>query len=1114
LCGDERAQSIQIGAVLLFAALLIAFSTYQAFLVPDQNEQVEFDHNQQVQSQLQQFHSAVVSSPGTTSDASVVVQLGTQYPARLVAVNPGSPSGSLYTEATTNDDVNVSVANASADGEIGDFWNGSRYNYSTGYLVYSPNYNEYSAAPDTVYDSSVLYNRFRSGNVTLTNQSIVDGKQISLVAINGTYSTATSGAVSVSVDRRSSSTNTVEITNRSADSNVTLWIPTTLSKDTWESELLDGQFVDQGGHVRRDGLKMVTLPDATGDLLRIELEPGVDYQLRMTKVGIGTRVTDEGGAYLTDVEGEDATVSEGSSRRIVVEVRDRYNNPVSGETVNASASSGSVSFVTDDESDADGQVAMTYSAPANIEDESTRNDAVNVSITEPTGSLNDADFDPNGTANVTFDVTIENTDGSGLGSGTGSGSGTGAYSVAWERPPFGDSIEPVQLNFSTKPDVRNAQSNGTALLVRATDSGDPVALANVDYGLGSPANATFDPSEGETNVTGYNGTTIVRKQDGTTKIYAATGGASASTTVTVDRLLNESFEDDEGTLLSNGWYYNNSENDDGAGGIRQEGNNAPAGDRVAYINGDGGAASGPRGVEMNYTVNTSRYDSLTLTYVAREEDGGPEFDEDLGVQYQASDGNWVTIDTIESVVGDPSDQNVQYTSPQGFYYRRISLVGIDNASHDDFKIRFNQSDTTGDDEWQVDAVDLVGVNESTESDVNQEPQVHFRVESQSGLDVIVDANRSDDPDGDITNYEWGFGDGTTGNSKQVSHPYASGGTYTITLTVTDEGGATNSTTQTISVSSGSPTSNAVISAFQPNPNQLSDTEGEFIRVYFPPSIDTSNWVIRDQDSGGTKTIGQDLDGEIYFARDEAAFESQWGLADSQVYNMDIPLNDNGEHIELVDSSGNVVDEVGYNGNTHQTSNGWYIDNVNNGDVAYRAKDGSGSYVDTDSASDWSIEDETNFGFRTSYNAGLTTTGSNSAVQFDVENIGGSELTVDSVRVESQMGSGNDDIWAGNNPVEIELSGGTQTGEANAKGNAGNAFTADNTTITLDQNAVVSSGTSVTVRSGDFGASSTSPPSFNEYDFNGLERVTSDNWDVKVTIEFQSGGEASYYFRET
>ncbi|MFC6976212.1 hypothetical protein ACFQL1_18425 [Halomicroarcula sp. GCM10025709] len=62
--GDERSQSIQVGAVLLFAVLIIAFSTYQAFVVPDQNRQIEFNHNQEVQQQLQDLRNAIVSMPG------------------------------------------------------------------------------------------------------------------------------------------------------------------------------------------------------------------------------------------------------------------------------------------------------------------------------------------------------------------------------------------------------------------------------------------------------------------------------------------------------------------------------------------------------------------------------------------------------------------------------------------------------------------------------------------------------------------------------------------------------------------------------------------------------------------------------------------------------------------------------------------------------------------------------------------------------------------------------------------------------------------------------------------------------------------------------------------
>jgi len=58
---------------------------------------------------------------------------------------------------------------------------------------------------------------------------------------------------------------------------------------------------------------------------------------------------------------------------------------------------------------------------------------------------------------------------------------------------------------------------------------------------------------------------------------------------------------------------------------------------------------------------------------------------------------------------------------------------------------------------------------------------------------------STDPDGTITSYAWNFGDGTTGSGATVSKIYTSGGTRTITLTVTDNGGATDSEVRTITL---------------------------------------------------------------------------------------------------------------------------------------------------------------------------------------------------------------------------------------------------------------------------------------------------------------------------
>ncbi|MHC1578017.1 MAG: carboxypeptidase regulatory-like domain-containing protein, partial [Candidatus Methanospirareceae archaeon] len=75
--------------------------------------------------------------------------------------------------------------------------------------------------------------------------------------------------------------------------------------------------------------------------------------------------------------------------------------------------------------------------------------------------------------------------------------------------------------------------------------------------------------------------------------------------------------------------------------------------------------------------------------------------------------------------------------------------------------------------------------------------------------VTFDASSSYDPDGgSLTNYEWEFGDGngtgTNATGERATHSYGSAGNYTVNLTVTDDEGAKNSTTKTVTVS-GKPT---------------------------------------------------------------------------------------------------------------------------------------------------------------------------------------------------------------------------------------------------------------------------------------------------------------------
>jgi subtilisin len=74
---------------------------------------------------------------------------------------------------------------------------------------------------------------------------------------------------------------------------------------------------------------------------------------------------------------------------------------------------------------------------------------------------------------------------------------------------------------------------------------------------------------------------------------------------------------------------------------------------------------------------------------------------------------------------------------------------------------------------------------------NVAPTAEFSVNCQD-LTCTFDASGSSDSDGTITDYLWDFGDGGTGSGTSVSHEYSSAGTFTVSLIVTDDDGATDS----------------------------------------------------------------------------------------------------------------------------------------------------------------------------------------------------------------------------------------------------------------------------------------------------------------------------------
>ncbi|GAA0676013.1 carboxypeptidase regulatory-like domain-containing protein [Natronoarchaeum mannanilyticum] len=440
--GDERAVVIQIGAVLLLAALVIAMSGYQATVVPDQNNEIEFNHNQDVQGQMQELRNGIVSAPGGGSGASVRVDLGVRYPSRTFFVNPSPATGTLRTVGTTDGNVNITVDNAAASGETGQFWDGDARSFNTGALAYEPKYSEYDDAPTTIYEQSLLYNRFDDANITISEQSMVDGRQINLVALNGSLSESGTDSTSVSVRPVSTSRNAVAVEGDGSDP-INVTVPTRLDNATW-SDALEAEYASNGGNIV--GQYYEDIPGESYALLTIELDGSKTYELRMAKVGVGSDVS-EGAEdlYLTDVEGGGSVDTDGT-KRVTVEVRDRYNNPVSGEQVNLTVDGDgeldngttTAQFVTGT-SDSAGRVTVTYEAPGS----------------ETTDTVT-ADIDATPTASEEVEFTMD------VAAGGGGGGGGSSAPADLEVTAMSPVSDPIKRGETLKIDAKITNNGGSS----------------------------------------------------------------------------------------------------------------------------------------------------------------------------------------------------------------------------------------------------------------------------------------------------------------------------------------------------------------------------------------------------------------------------------------------------------------------------------------------------------------------------------------------------------------------------------------------------------------------------------------------------------------------------
>ena len=97
-------------------------------------------------------------------------------------------------------------------------------------------------------------------------------------------------------------------------------------------------------------------------------------------------------------------------------------------------------------------------------------------------------------------------------------------------------------------------------------------------------------------------------------------------------------------------------------------------------------------------------------------------------------------------------------------------------------------------------VNIVKEDEQKE-DINVSPTASpgGPYDATAGEEITFDGSGSSDSDGEITEYLWDFGDDSTGTEVSSNHSYSEAGTYTVTLTVKDNSGASSASVTTTAV---------------------------------------------------------------------------------------------------------------------------------------------------------------------------------------------------------------------------------------------------------------------------------------------------------------------------
>lgn len=262
--GEARGQTEVLGIAFAFALVVFLIGLNQAFVVPQDNAEVEFQHSQEVRNDVVDLRGGIVEAASSNERQAVPVRFGTEYPGRLVAVNPPPVAGRLRT---------VGGGEVSVDGVNMTEVCGTDDQPDTQFLEYDANYNEFEGGPPITVENSVTHREGDGDRRLDTGQVVVRGNVIEVTRLVGDYRRTTVRTETVElVPAATTGIDTIQGVNR--DSPVSVTFPTRLGEDDWDRLTDDGRVNDV---------------DVSGDEVTLELDApsaSEEYVVRCTTVGI------------------------------------------------------------------------------------------------------------------------------------------------------------------------------------------------------------------------------------------------------------------------------------------------------------------------------------------------------------------------------------------------------------------------------------------------------------------------------------------------------------------------------------------------------------------------------------------------------------------------------------------------------------------------------------------------------------------------------------------------------------------------------------------------------------------------------------------------------------